>query len=83
VAPDGTWVSLLVRRANSAGRAHGDPRPALGGLSAADRDGDGRRDARDLLPGEPATATARLPRRLAELPALVPARRLATHGVLR
>jgi hypothetical protein len=63
--------------------ADGDARLRTTRISAADRNGDGQRTGHDLLPGEPVTVTARLPRGLAELPALVPARRLATEGLLR
>jgi hypothetical protein len=84
---DGGVAALLVQRANSVGRHLAGHTVTLDlgatAFSAADRNGDGRRSGLDLLPGEAVTVTARLPRALAELPPVLPARRLATHGPLR
>jgi hypothetical protein len=84
---DGGVAALLVHRANAAGRHLAGRTVTLDlsatAFSAADRNGDGRRSGLDLLPGEAVTVTARLPRALADLPGVLPARRLATHGPLR
>jgi hypothetical protein len=87
VDPGGLVAAVLVQRANSAGRRLAGETVTVdlqrAQVSAADRNGDGRRTGADLLPGEPVTVTARLPRGLTSPPPIVAARRLATYGALR
>jgi hypothetical protein len=87
VDPEGDVAALHVQDTNSAARSFAGAVVTLdlagAAISAVDRNGDGERTGLDLLPGEPVTVTARLPRRLVAPPPVVSARRLATHGVLR
>jgi hypothetical protein len=77
----GAVAALLVQDGNGLGRRLVGRTLTLDLATARvtvdDRDGDGTRTVADLLAGDRVTVSARLPRRLDELPASVPVRRMA------
>jgi hypothetical protein len=76
----GERAALQVEDGNAAGRRFVGTTLTLdlaaAQVAASDRDGDGAISASDVVAGDRVIATARLPRRLAEPPALVAVRRL-------
>ena len=85
VERDGLRVVLQVRRARGGAQRFVEQvvTVALDGtrVLADDRNGDGVRDGRDLLPGEQVTVKAAVPERAHRLPDLVVARTLLAQGV--
>jgi hypothetical protein len=80
VEPDGGHAALLVERGTGVARRLAGETLTLDlattAVRTADRDGDGRRSATDLLPGDVVTIKARLPRGLPCPPAMIAPRRL-------
>ncbi len=76
----GARAALLVEDGNACGRRFVGETVTLdlaeARIAAADRNADGRISSADLLAGERVVVTLRLPRRLGELPELLPVRRL-------
>lgn len=84
VERDGSCAVLLVADANALGRRLIGQTLTLDltatSIVTPDRDGDGRRSGRDLLPGEQVTIKARLPRATVSAASVVAPGRLVAEG---
>ena len=84
VEREGGHAALLVHRGTGVARRLTGQTLSLDlaatAVRTADRDGDGRRSATDLLPGDVVTIKARLPRGLSSPPAVIAPRRLIVRG---